>query len=62
MNATFVGRHRLEQHVFMVPVGPEVDAHAPHRVVTVRLTLLPLRLQQVDGREVPPQVEMGRDT
>jgi hypothetical protein len=46
----------------MVLAIPEVDARAPHRVVTVRLTLLSLRLQQVDGKEVPPQVKMGADT
>ena len=54
-----VGRRQTHRRVFVHPVVAEMDAGTPHR----HAQLLPPNslVRQVDGEEIPPQIEVGTD-
>ena len=56
-----VGRREPNGRVLADPIVLKLDADAPHRhVQLLPAALLPL-LIEVDGEEIPPQVEVGAD-
>ena len=64
-----IGRREPHGRVLADPIVPKLDAGAPHRHVQLLpaafLPLLPTAflplLLEVDGKEMPPQVEVGAD-
>ena len=58
---SLIRRQELHGRVLADPIIPKLDAGAPHwHVQLLPTTLLPL-LPEVDGEEIPPQVEVGAD-
>ena len=56
-----VGRRQPHRWVLADPIVPELDAGAPHRHVQLLPAALLTLLLEGDGKEVPPQIEVGAD-
>ena len=56
-----VGRQEPHGRVLADPIISKLDASTPHWCVQLLLAALLLVLLEVDGEEIPPQVEVGVD-